>query len=190
VIGVTKDIFVIMKQKQFQLGRQNCHEKQKRNKEKEEECMADIKRGTTEKMDYQKAETLKILSEVQQLGQLDSECSLPQYEGELHDTLELIVQFGFVTLFSPTCPWVGLAVLLTTLVKMKMGAVKLFFIHQRPFPHRDGYYKSFKTGLEVLGFVGVVVSSALIGLLCPINSIFPSSTGAEVIVLVLVLEVI
>ena len=178
-----------MKQKQLQLGRQNCHEKQKRNKENEEECSTDMKRGTTEEMEDQISETLKVSPEVQQLGQLDLECSLPQYEEEMDDTLELIVQFGFVTLFSPACPWVGLAALLTTLVKMKIGAFNLCFIHLRPFPCRDGYSKSFKTGLEVLGFIGVVVSSALIGLLGPIHRIFPSSTGSEVIMLVFVLEV-
>lgn len=123
-----------------------------------------------------------------QVSQVEVEGSTPQYEGTFDDYLEMFIQFGYVTLFSSAYPLAGLCALLNNLIEVRSDAFKLCFIHQRPFPQRVQNIGSWQTAMEIMGIIGVVVNCGLIGLSGPVHRIFPNITGAQTVILIIVLE--
>lgn len=56
-----------------------------------------------------------------------------QYEDTLEDHLEMLIQFGYVTLFSSAFPLAALCALLNNIIEIRSDAFKLCMHHQRPF---------------------------------------------------------
>eukprot|EP00092_Neocalanus_flemingeri_P018086 GFUD01019574.1.p1 GENE.GFUD01019574.1~~GFUD01019574.1.p1 ORF type:complete len:732 (-),score=148.33 GFUD01019574.1:22-2217(-) len=133
-------------------------------------------------------ENIRKSSGPRQVSQVEVEGSTPQYEGTFEDYLEMFIQFGYVTLFSSAYPLAGLCALLNNLIEVRSDAFKLCFIHQRPFAQRVQNIGSWQTAMEVMGVIGVVVNCALIGLSGPVHRIFPNITGAQTVILIIVLE--
>lgn len=122
------------------------------------------------------------------ISQIEMEGSTPQYEGTFDDYLEMFIQFGYVTLFSSAYPLAGLCALLNNLIEIRSDAFKLCYIHQRPFPQRVDSIGSWQNAMEVMGFIAVMVNCGLIGLSGPVHRIFPNITGAQTVILIIVLE--
>ena len=61
-----------------------------------------------------------------------------QYEGTFEDYLEMLIQFGYVMLFSSAFPLAAMCSFLNNLIEIRSDAFKLCFVHQRPFPQRVG----------------------------------------------------
>merc|ERR1719411_2363982 len=120
--------------------------------------------------------------------QVELESSTPPYEGTFEDFLEMFIQFGYVTLFSSAYPLAGLCALLNNMIEIRSDAFKLCFIHQRPFPERVQNIGCWQTAMEVMGFIAVMVNCGLIGLSGPVHRIFPNITGAQTVILIIVLE--
>jgi anoctamin-8 len=59
-----------------------------------------------------------------------------QYEGTFEDYLEMLVQFGYVTLFSSAFPLAALCAFLNNIIEIRSDAFKLCFTLQRPFGER------------------------------------------------------
>ena len=56
-----------------------------------------------------------------------------QYEDTFEDHLEMLVQFGYVTLFSSAFPMAALCALLNNVIEIRSDAFKLCMTFQRPF---------------------------------------------------------
>ena len=153
-----------------------------------------------------KSKELTLQGAGRSVSQIEVEGSTPQYEGTFDDYLEMFIQFGYVTLFSSAYPLAGLCALLNNLIEIRSDAFKLCYIHQRPFPQRVESIGSWQTAMEVtaessrhvaagqntslqvMGFIAVIVNCGLIGLSGPVHRIFPNITGAQTVILIIVLE--
>ena len=56
-----------------------------------------------------------------------------QYEDTFEDHLEMLVQFGYVTLFSSAFPMAAMCALLNNVIEIRSDAFKLCMTFQRPF---------------------------------------------------------
>ncbi|KAF5349747.1 hypothetical protein D9758_010242 [Tetrapyrgos nigripes] len=121
------------------------------------------------------------------LEQAIFESSLPPYSitsltphSLFGDYQEMVLQFGYITLWSSVWPLAPLACLVNNLIEFRGDAVKIAGIGRRPMPTRLA--TNFKTtgrgagsGVDnvwlelagVLSWVGVVVNAALVWLFCP-----------------------
>lgn len=59
-----------------------------------------------------------------------------QYEDTFEDYLEMVIQFGYVTLFSPAFPMAAMCALLNNVIEIRSDAFKLCVTFQRPFGQR------------------------------------------------------
>ncbi|GFS11038.1 anoctamin [Elysia marginata] len=67
------------------------------------------------------------------LTQAEVESEMKKYEGTLEDYLEMVIQFGYVTLFSSAFPLAALCALVNNIIEIRSDAFKLCITHQRPF---------------------------------------------------------
>jgi len=56
-----------------------------------------------------------------------------QYEDTYEDYLEMLIQFGYVTLFSSAFPMAAVCALLNNVIEIRSDAFKLCMTFQRPF---------------------------------------------------------
>ena len=59
-----------------------------------------------------------------------------QYEDTYEDYLEMLIQFGYVTLFSSAFPMAAVCALLNNIIEIRSDAFKLCVTFQRPFGER------------------------------------------------------
>lgn len=64
------------------------------------------------------------------IGQAEIESSLYKYDGTFSDHLEMLVQMGYVVLFSAAFPLAGLCALANNLLEIRSDAFKLAHVHQ------------------------------------------------------------
>lgn len=67
------------------------------------------------------------------IGQAEIESSLYKYDGTFSDHLEMLVQMGYVVLFSAAFPLAGLCALANNLLEIRSDAFKLAHVHQVNF---------------------------------------------------------
>lgn len=59
---------------------------------------------------------------------------LDEYENTIDDYMELIVQYGYVVMFSSAFPLIPLFALILDIIEIRIDAFKLVNLHRRPFP--------------------------------------------------------
>lgn len=64
------------------------------------------------------------------LNQAEVESSLYRYDGTFSDHLEMLVQMGYVVLFSSAFPLAGLCAIANNLLEIRSDAFKLVHVHQ------------------------------------------------------------
>ncbi|CAB4068473.1 ANO8 [Lepeophtheirus salmonis] len=85
------------------------------------------------------------------LSQIEVECNAPEYEGTFDDYLEMVIQFGYVTLFSASYPLAGFFALLNNIIEVRSDAFKLCFVCKRPFGQRVKGIGSWSTVMDMMG---------------------------------------
>lgn len=112
------------------------------------------------------------------LPQGELESHLYPYESTLDDYLEMIVQFGYVTLFSAAFPLAGICALLNNLIEIRSDAFKVTVTCQRPFggaPCRN--IGSWQQVMSVTTYLAVIVNCALLARLGHIEEIIKMIIG-------------
>ncbi|GAB0095568.1 Anoctamin [Sergentomyia squamirostris] len=122
------------------------------------------------------------------IGQAEIESSLYKYDGTFSDHLEMLVQMGYVVLFSAAFPLAGLCALVNNLMEIRSDAFKLAHVHQRPFGQRVANIGTWQNALSLLGLVAVIVNCALIGLSGQVSRLWPGLTSTQTVVLIVALE--
>jgi hypothetical protein len=102
------------------------------------------------------ADDAKVESEVEE--QMKRE----PFHNTIDDMAELIVQFGYVTLFVMALPLTPLLALINNIVEMKVDAINLVRQSQRPNP--DGSY-GLGSWNNVLGFFSIIAVGTNVGLI-------------------------
>lgn len=101
----------------------------------------------------------------------------------------MLVQMGYVVLFSSAFPLAGLCALGNNLLEIRSDAFKLAHVHQRPFGQRVANIGTWQNALGLLGLAAVIVNCALIGLSGQVSRLWPGLTQTETVVLIVALEV-
>jgi anoctamin-8 len=112
-----------------------------------------------------------------------------QYDGTFSDHFEMLVQMGYVILFSSAFPLAGLCALANNLIEIRSDAFKLAHVHQRPFGQRVANIGTWQNALGLLGLVAVIVNCALIGLSGQVSRLWPGMTQTQTVILIVALEV-
>lgn len=122
------------------------------------------------------------------IGQAEIESSLYKYDGTFSDHLEMLVQMGYVVLFSAAFPLAGLCALANNLLEIRSDAFKLAHVHQRPFGQRVANIGTWQNALGLLGLAAVIVNCALIGLSGQVSRLWPGLTSTQTVILIVALE--
>ncbi|XP_037911373.1 anoctamin-8 isoform X2 [Hermetia illucens] len=122
------------------------------------------------------------------IGQAEIESSLYKYDGTFSDHLEMLVQMGYVVLFSAAFPLAGLCALANNLLEIRSDAFKLAHVHQRPFGQRVANIGTWQNALSILSLAAVIVNCALIGLSGQVSRLWPGLTTTQTIILIVALE--
>ena len=70
------------------------------------------------------------------LSQAEIECLQPKWQDLYEDSLELVVQFGYIIFLSTLFPLAAFFSLLNNILEIRTDAFKLCMIYQRPFSQR------------------------------------------------------
>lgn len=100
----------------------------------------------------------------------------------------MLVQMGYVVLFSAAFPLAGVCALANNLLEIRSDAFKLVHVHQRPFGQRVANIGTWQTSLSFLSLAAVIVNCTLIGLSGQVSRLWPGLSGAQTIVLIVALE--
>lgn len=122
------------------------------------------------------------------IGQAEIESCLYKYDGTFSDHLEMLVQMGYVVLFSAAFPLAGLCALANNILEIRSDAFKLAHVHQRPFGQRVANIGTWQNALSLLSLAAVIVNCALIGLSGQVSRLLPGLTSTQTVILIVALE--
>ncbi|KAK7116537.1 anoctamin-8-like [Littorina saxatilis] len=122
------------------------------------------------------------------LTQAEVESAMAVYDNAFEDYLEMVVQFGYVTLFSSAFPLAALCALLNNLIEIRSDAFKLCYTHQRPFGVRVHGIGIWQDVLQVMVLMAVIVNSALIGMGDLVHRMVPGISDTGTIILIVIVE--
>jgi len=78
------------------------------------------------------------------------------------DMDEVLILYGYTTLFVVACPWVPLAALVSILLECFLDQKKLVLLYRRPFPLAGANNEPWDTAFDVFGFLAMLTNSAVI----------------------------
>jgi len=95
------------------------------------------------------------------LSAAEEQFAMDEYNNTLEDMSEVIIQYGYVTLFVICLPITPLFALLSNIVEIKVDGVKLVRYSRRPQPNGAKGLGSWVFVLEYLSFIAAVTNVAL-----------------------------
>ena len=116
--------------------------------------------------------------EAEFLARVRSEAELDVYDVST-DLREMVVQFGYLTLFSVVWPVTGVSFLINNWVELRSDAVKICVEMQRPTPHRADSIGPWLDSLTFLTWLGSISTAALVYLFSN-DGLGPDGTPADI----------
>ncbi|ESO88117.1 hypothetical protein LOTGIDRAFT_126614, partial [Lottia gigantea] len=113
---------------------------------------------------------------------------LLQYTDTWEDYMEMVIQFGYVTLFSSAFPLAALCAFINNIIEIRSDAFKLCFHHQRPFGKRVGSIGIWQDVMEAMGIIAVIVNCALVGTSGIVPRVAPDMSSSTTILMIIVIE--
>lgn len=101
----------------------------------------------------------------------------------------MLIQMGFVVLFSSAFPLAALFALVSNLIKIRSDAFKLANVYQRPFGQRFANIEMWQNALRFLGLAAIIVNCSVIGLSGHVSRLWPELTQTQTVLLIVALEV-
>lgn len=111
-----------------------------------------------------------------------------RYDGTFSDHFEMLVQMGYVALFSAAFPLAAVCALANNLLEIRSDAFKLVYVHQRAFGQRVSNIGTWQTALSFLSLAAVIVNCTLIGLSGQVSRLWPGLNTVQTILLIVALE--
>ncbi|XP_055796384.1 anoctamin-10-like [Salvelinus fontinalis] len=90
------------------------------------------------------------------VDKLRAQRSLPPFPGLFAEYIELLVQFGYLSLFSCVYPLTAVLLLLNNITEIRADAYKICKLFRKPFSAPVSNIGVWQTAFEVLGFVSVM----------------------------------
>mmetsp|Transcript_67035 Transcript_67035/g.169851 ORF Transcript_67035/g.169851 Transcript_67035/m.169851 type:complete len:744 (-) Transcript_67035:130-2361(-) len=78
------------------------------------------------------------------------------------DMDEVLVLYGYTTLFVVACPWVPLVALLSSILECFLDQKKLVFLYRRPFPMPAANNEPWDTAFDIFGILAMMTNTAVI----------------------------
>lgn len=116
--------------------------------------------------------------ETEFLARVRSEAELDVYDVST-DLREMVVQFGYLTLFSVVWPLTAVSFLINNWVELRSDAVKICIEMQRPTPHRADSIGPWLDSLGFLTWLGSISTAALVYLFSD-DGLGPDGTPADI----------
>jgi len=88
---------------------------------------------------------------------IDAELEMAEYE-QFDDYLEMVIQFGYVTLFASAFPLASALSVVCNLVEMKSDLFKLVWVYQRPHAHRASNIGTWENVMMVMSALAVLTN--------------------------------
>ncbi|TMW63463.1 hypothetical protein Poli38472_002404 [Pythium oligandrum] len=106
----------------------------------------------------------RTLKEKQRHNYIEEQAKLVPYEQEeaFEDYNEMVIQFGFINLFVVAFPLTPLLALANNMAEVHVDAVKLCFVHRRPFPHAAKSIGAWFYILRFMSYIALGTNCALI----------------------------
>jgi len=101
------------------------------------------------------------------LPKYEREYELSPYEGTVDEYCEMVIQYGYITLFAASFPLAPLMALINNLIEIRTDAFKFLSSYNKPFYQGAENIGGWFPILEVLGVVGVLTNCLLIGFTFP-----------------------
>lgn len=108
-----------------------------------------------------KAFTAGNSEEAEFLARVRNQAELATYD-VTDDLREMVVQFGYLALFSVVWPLTACSFLVNNWIELRSDAVKICIEMQRPTPHRADSIGPWLDSLSFLGWLGSITSAALV----------------------------
>lgn len=95
---------------------------------------------------------------------IEDQAKLMPYESEeaFEDYNEMVIQFGFINLFVVAFPLTPLLAFLNNMAEIHVDAVKLCYVHRRPFPEPAKSIGAWYYILRFMSYIALATNSALI----------------------------
>ncbi|KAM4721325.1 anoctamin-10-like [Rhinophrynus dorsalis] len=118
------------------------------------------------------------------------------YPGLFEDYMELLVQFGYVSLFSCVYPLTAALLIVNNVTEIRTDAFKLCQVFQKPFSYPAASIGVWQFAFETLGFLSVITNCFIVGIspeiqaFCHKNGVGPEKVmlymlGAEHLLIIL-----
>lgn len=102
-------------------------------------------------------------AEVSLLRRCRNQGTLPQYNVQ-DDIAEIVLQFGYLALFSPVWPLISLGFLINNWIELRSDFAKICIEHRRPSPVRSDGIGPWVQSLEMLTWLGSITTAAIVHL--------------------------
>jgi hypothetical protein len=97
------------------------------------------------------------------LKRVRNQATRSQYNVQ-EDIAELVLQFGYLALFSPVWPLISMGFLLNNWIELRSDFARICIEHQRPAPTRSDGIGPWVTALETLTLLGSISTAAIVHL--------------------------
>ncbi|KAF4962934.1 hypothetical protein FSARC_9007 [Fusarium sarcochroum] len=97
------------------------------------------------------------------LSRVRNEATLPKYNVQ-DDIAEIVLQFGYLALFSPVWPIIPMGFLINNWIELRSDFAKISLEHQRPAPVRSEGIGPWIYSLEALTWLGSICTAAIVHL--------------------------
>lgn len=97
------------------------------------------------------------------LKRVRNQATRSQYNVQ-EDVAELVLQFGYLALFSPVWPLISMGFLINNWIELRSDFAKICIEHQRPAPTRSDGIGPWVTALETLTLLGSISTAAIVHL--------------------------
>jgi anoctamin-10 len=100
-------------------------------------------------------------SEKSFLRRVRRQASLPEYNVQ-DDISEMVIQFGYLALFSPVWPLVSVGFFINNWIELRSDFLKICIEHQRPHPVRTDGIGPWINLLDALAWLGSITTAAIV----------------------------
>ena len=95
------------------------------------------------------------------LESVQRQASLPPYNVQ-DDISEMVIQFGYLALFSPVWPLVSIGFFINNWIELRSDFIKICIEHRRPHPVRTDGLGPWIGGLDTLTWLGSISTAAIV----------------------------
>lgn len=112
------------------------------------------------RIENQQGENAQV--QVKKLCSIEAQSKLTIYETPLDDYMELIINYGYVVMFSVACPLFPLFSFLLNILEVRVDAYKLCYLCQRPYPTPANSIGTWISIIRTVSLIGALTNTAIL----------------------------